>query len=102
MAKIILSSSAVVDVLRYESQGEPVTSYSVALFQSVIPSETIEARTVADILAAVESYSARAAETGKPGESTAIFPRQAARKPAGFDAAKRSGQFSRLFNVEGL
>lgn len=99
MALIRLISSPIIDSITYkDSRGADVTTYSVAPFQNVIDPETIEARNVADISAALDSYAARAAATGKPGEATAIFPRQSARKPSGFDAAKHSGKLARLFN----
>lgn len=101
MAKIILTSSPIVSELHYDCSitGKPVTCYSVAPFQNVIPPETIEARNVAEIAAALDSYAERAKATGARGEATAIFPRQNGRKPAGFDTAKRAAQLSRMFNL---
>jgi hypothetical protein len=99
MATFILSASAVIDGMSYtDARGEPVTMYSVAPFAN-LASDQIEARTVQEVIAALERFAKSCEGMGKPVECSAYFPRQAARKPRGYDDAKKRGQLARMVNL---
>jgi hypothetical protein len=99
MAIFILSASAVIDGMSYtDSRGNPVTMYSVAPFNT-LAREQIEARTVQEAVTALERFSSECEAMGKPCECSAYFPRQQARKPSGYDDAKRRGALARMVNL---
>jgi hypothetical protein len=102
MAVFILSASAIVGGMSYTClRGERVTSYSVAPF-SVLAHKQVEARNVQEARAALERFAAECEASGQPAECSAYFPRQSARKPAGFDDAKRRGELSRRVNLHAV
>lgn len=99
MATFILSASAIIGGLSCtDSRGRPVTIYSVAPFTN-LASDRIEARTVQEVIAALERFASACEAMGKPAECSAYFPRQAARKPRGYDDAKMRGELARMVNL---
>lgn len=100
MAVFVLSASPILDGMSYrDSRGELHTIYSVSPFQRVT-SETIEARTVEEVTTALERFALQCEAMARPLECSAYFPRQAARKPRGYDDAKASAALSRMVRLD--
>lgn len=97
-----LTACPVTDIQTYPCSvtGKQATVYSVALMaDSVIPNERIEAKTVAEVEAALDAFAEKVKATGKPAQCSAYFiPNQTARKPNGYSKAKDSKRLERLVN----
>ncbi len=92
--RISFHSSPVVEVSRTAG----FTSHTVSPMDDVLPRETVEVADLPGILAAFEDYAGRVKATGTPASIGAYFPKQAARKPRGYDAA----DLSRYINTEAM
>lgn len=92
--RITLYSSPVVEVSRTAG----FISHTTSPMDDVLPRESVEVADLPGILAAFEDYAERIKATGKPACISASFPKQAARKPRGFDAA----DLSRYINTEAM
>ena len=63
------------------------------------PRRTAEIKTVTDCERELDAFAKEMAATGKPWRVSVFFPRQAARKPAGFDKAKDENRLIRDVNL---
>ena len=63
------------------------------------PRRTVEIKTVTDCERELAAFATEMTATGKPWRVSVFFPRQAARKPAGFDKAKAENRLLRDVNL---
>lgn len=84
MPKVCLCSSPVVEVNKLGGVVYIVTSP----MDDVLPRETVECADLPAIAAAFADFTGRLKATGMAAHASVYFPRQPARKPRGFDAAR--------------
>ena len=63
------------------------------------PRRTVEIKSVTDCERELEAFAKEMTATGKPWRVSVFFPRQAARKPAGFDRAKADDRLAKDVNL---
>jgi len=94
MPKIKLTTFVLVDY-------KPSGSYTVDLgLGQATPEKTVEIKTVADCIAALQAFAEELKPTGKPWMVSANFDKRSGRKPAGFDAASAAHKLRDFVNEE--
>jgi hypothetical protein len=63
------------------------------------PRRTVEIKSVADCERELAAFAAEMTATGKPWRVSVYFPKQAARKPAGFNKAEAEDRLTRDVNL---
>ena len=79
----------------------PSGSYTVDLgLGQATPKKTVEIRTVADCIAALQAFAGELKPTGKSWMVSVNFDKRSGRKPAGFDAATAAHKLRAFVNEE--